>query len=347
MAGCNKHEKKKGWVVESGNTKQIAEMMPNDVIVSVNGENLTLEKYKKLVGVVENRIKTSAVRPEVRDAVIKERSRTIIYDYINRQLLLSEAKRRNLTPAPADIASAKEPFEATAKKRGKSLIQLAQEMGDTEKELDQKIAERATINILLKKELGNKLEVTEEDMEAGRLQIAEYNAMCDATNQLVMARGQQLMKEISEGQDFDLLALAVSESGELDSTLWGEFTRAELENQELREAAFTKPVGSVAGPFDTDEGLAIIKIVDRAVGGQDSPNELEYVELNRILLRMGLKKEIPSDEQLRQDLLKKKREKHLVPFIDALKEKFTVKFPHGSQLWEPQKKKTTDRGVEK
>lgn len=206
-------------------------------------------------------------------------------------------------------------------------------MGESKEQFESMIRERMLISALLRQEFGEERHVvTEADMAAQRDFYAKYNQNCAATNQLVMARGMLLVDELKAGADFDTVGLATSEEEDLTSVYWGEFNAGEIEDEQVREAAMSRAIGSVAGPFDTQDGLVIIKILKRTEPSAGEAIE-PTVHLGRIILRLGQEFDCPGDKELRAEILRDRQESQMLPFLEKLRQEAQVNFPCGTNLW--------------
>lgn len=341
LCGCKDKQKEitneSGWIVGQ-DSKTIADMSPEDVIVSIEGVDLTCAEYKKMLGKIETRFRASGNTDNTKvNVYMKGRARNLVTEFLNRQLLICEAKSRGLKVPPEMLKSIEDGYKKQADRIGTTLDQMISKMGDTRADFDKRVQERALIKTLIQEQFGDSLRVTAEDIKTEKESYVKYNEMCDATNKLVIARGKQLMEELKGGADFGLTALACSEDEGVDPTVWGEFTRLELDEAEISSAAFTKPVGSIQGPFDTDEGLVIIKILERKGVDPGAAETEPTVKLARILLKMGQNFVCPADDQLKRDIMERKRKNAMQPFLVTLNKKFRVEFPHGIELWEASK----------
>jgi hypothetical protein len=334
--GCGKDSisSEPGWIVGTDNLK-IEDMDQDDVIVSVNGSSLTKERYEQMLQSNERGLRRR--RPNAAkglfESIMKSRRSALVREFINRQLYLSEVRERGL-PVNAKVKSDLEAlYRAQAKKEGKTFSEFAESRGDTNEELQQSIHERALIESLLLDEFGDTLKLTDEDVEKAKQRIVHYNEMCDATNKLVIARGERVVKELRAGADFKKMAEQYSEAEGEEDGYWDEFTRYEIDDANVRHAAFSLPVGAISDPFDTEEGLVIIKILERngldAVGATEEAS----VKLGRILLRMAQSRSPLPEEELRKELAREKKKQLLVSFITQIKTKSRIEFPHGTNLW--------------
>ena len=334
--GCERNQKKAGRLTVADVSRTLVDLKPDDCIVIVNGTSLTKKQHTRMLNNWERiyKVKNRDVSVAVLEAMRRRRSRQLVSEFVTRRLLLDQAETMKISPAAEQRQQAELIFRQRAKAEGLPSIQmLAEAMGDTPDEFNQRIEERAVIKALLKKEFGTKLEVSAEELQKARENVEAYNQRCNATNELVMARGEMIVQKINEGIDFELMAIEYSEDrGIEEATEWGEFSRLEIEDANIRNAAFTEPVGSVAGPFDTDEGLVIIKILSRTdVGAAEHTQPI--VKLARIFLRMGEEAEFSSDKEIIAEVKLNKKKKFLAPYIQTLKEKANIEYPNGINLW--------------
>ena len=107
----------------------------------------------------------------------------------------------------------------------------------------------------------------------------------------------------------------------------------------MRHAAFTLPVGAISEPFDTEEGLVIIKVLART--GIDSPvaKQTAVVKLGRIVLLLWEFKTVPDDETLRKELERRRLEELQRDWIKGLREQARIEYPNGTNFWKKAAKK--------
>ncbi len=185
----------------------------------------------------------------------------------------------------------------------------------------------------------DRLKITEADMQEARDRFSRFNQMCEQTNALVKARGAAIFERLKKGEDFISVAVDASEHEEEEPGVWGEFSREEIDDPAVRNAAFTLPVGGVSEPIDTEEGLVIIKVLARS--GFDSPLAVQpsKVKLGRIILRLAELRPVPRDEELRKVLERSRLESLQKEWLKELQQKVRIEFPHGTNLWTTLKKK--------
>ncbi len=343
LGGCGRGGRSgEPGLIVGGPDKKIEEMTAGDVIVVVNGEALTKARYETMLQNTERAFKEAKPNaPEGQLKVFMAARRTaLVREFISRKVYLQEAGRRKLTVTPERRAHFEGVFRAQAQRGGRTLDELAKNLGDTRTEFARRIEERALIAALMEDEFGDSLELTDEDVSKKIESNRRYNAMCQATNQLVKARGEQIVRELKGGADFQNLAARHSESDTDENGFWDELTRPEIEDVNVRHAAFTLPVGAVSEPIETDEGLVIIKVLERTGVDAVVSEEPATVKLGRILLRLGAERVMPPEEDFRRQLAESKKNHYLQRFMQELQPRARIEFPNGTNLWEQTKGKS-------
>jgi hypothetical protein len=156
---------------------------------------------------------------------------------------------------------------------------------------------------------------------------------------LVIAKGKALCEQLKSGEDFIKLAEQYSEVKDNPVGEWGTFVKGEIEHAQLRDAAFSIPVGAVSEPIDTAEGLVIIKVFSRSIevlGPTTVSTGPSTVKLGRILLRMadgGLHVPPPSREEVEKMILEQRVKNVQNEWIPALAAKVLIEYPNGTNLW--------------
>ncbi len=336
--GCNRGGPEEKNAADAGNAlKTIEQMHTRDAIVSINGKVLTRARFDQMLDNNKRSFLESKANKLPRSALpqyLKKRRKELVEEYVNRQLLISEAEKRGVTVSEELKKEADEYFRQQAEMEGKTLQQWVKAQGDTDADYALRIHEWGLIKELINDEFGDALSVTEEDLQNKKEAYRRYAVRCEATNKLAVARGHQIVSELRAGADFTEMAEKYSESTEDTEGYWGEFTRYEIDDANVRHAAFTLPVGSVSEPFDTEKGLMIIKVLERS--GVDAVVAVEEVsvKLGRIFLRMLMEMPCPSDDELRNNLEKSKREYYMRQFFGKLRDQAEILYPHGTNLWE-------------
>lgn len=347
VIGCDKKQQNEGLkdgshgtgesgLIVGSRSKTIVEMAPGDVIVSVNGAKLTRADYDESVKSSEYVYRLK--HPESKQAelvrYVRNRALTLVPEYVTKQLLLQEAKRRALKPAPEDIVFMETMMAGIAKRKGKSVEQFLNEPGKEQEHIRKDVKEQALIRTLRQVEFGDRLVVTDEDINKSKNLINQYNSMCEATNRLVQAQAEQVVRRLRDGADFSQVADEMTQAKKEPGGFWGEFVRAEIEDAQLRNLAFTLPVGGISEPVDTPEGLVIIKVLERT--GVDSPMAAQEakVKLARIVFLLGEFKKMPEDKAIRTELEKRRIESLQRDWVDGLFKRARVEYPNGTNFFD-------------
>lgn len=321
--------------------KPIADMAPEEIIVSVNGTPLRRADYDLMLSGLDalHRANNPSANPLAWEINRKRRAKALVREFITKEVLVQEARRRGVKATEAHWKEASQGLCRLAKSKNVPIERLA-EVPEAELRLAYQLArENALILALREAEFGDRLKVTETDIQRARLWIARYNESCGETNRIVRARGEAICKRIRSGADFFEVAREVTEDTENPDGTWGEMVPAEIEDKAVRQAAFSLPVGAVSDPFQTEEGLVIIKVLERK--GIDSPlaKEQALAKLGRILLLMAHPIQEKSDEVLMREITQTRLKEVQTPWLKALQERTRFEYPNGTNLFRKGKAK--------
>lgn len=328
-------------------SKPVEEMAPGDVVVSVNGVALTREAYDDSVAVKEALHKLTrpqATAQELR-ALRPYWSQSAVKEFVARQVILQEARTKKHQASPAAVQAIRADMCKLLKVEEDGLEKKFTEMGRVGRGLAQFMAENALIRSFREAEHQQKLTVSSEQVDAYLTKVKAYQEVYEATNQLVIAKGKALCEQLKRGEDFIKLAGQYSEVKDHPAGEWGSFVKGEIENAQIRDAAFSIPVGTVSEPIDTAEGLVIIKVFSRStevLGPTTVPTGPSTVKLGRILLRMadgGLHVPPPSREEVEKIILEQRVKSVQNEWIPALAAKALIEYPNGTNLWKVAEKK--------
>jgi len=89
------------------------------------------------------------------------------------------------------------------------------------------------------------------------------------------------------------------------------------------------PVGAVSEPFDTDEGLVIIKVLEREGVDSIAATSPATVKVARIFFQLGEFREVLSDAKLRSVLERERLTGVQRDWLPTLIAKMRVEFPNG------------------
>jgi hypothetical protein len=266
-------------------------------------------------------------------------SRSVIQEFLSRQVVLQAAAEQKHPVSEEALRLSRLDMCRVMKVKEPDLERKLTELGRVGRSLKHLMEENALIRSFRESEHGASLQVTPAEVDARIQALQAYHARAEATNQLVLARGRMICEQLKKGEDFIKLAEVYCEAGETPKGVWGSFLRGELDDPKVREAAFSLPVGSVSEPIDTEEGLVILKVLDRTtevLGPTVAPTEPATVTLGRIFLRMaegGAGAPLPSREEVEKALATEKVVENQRLWLPALMKKASIEYPNGTNLW--------------
>ena len=119
-----------------------------------------------------------------------------------------------------------------------------------------------------------------------------------------------------------------------EAVRWQICEYGEITCEELRDWAFSAPVGSIGGPFDVPDGLVIAKIVERTEGTLEESAVSEQVA-NVTLARIGFymvvaEPEPRTREHVYEALMKWKAQNVQKLFFKSLHEGMKIEYPQGT-----------------
>jgi len=335
-AGCREKKLEPGVIVADKRVA-LADMEPTDIIVSVNGKALTRKEHddKLDLQVLLYSLKRPSATKASLDVFRTSRAEKAVADYVVMQLVLQEGQRLGIRVSPEDMAAAElRAWRNVSPRRTGDNFTSA--LGSKAPLFKKAVADeehaRATRNALF----SDRLEISEADIDRVKKRMEDWNAVYADSNRVVMARGEEIVRELRAGADFAEMAKEVSQFQPETGELWGEFTHAEIEDKTLRDLAFSLPVGEVSDPVDTEDGLVIIRVLERVDGAAiDSPlaTQVATVTLARILLLMYNPYEETSRDQVRTMIFKDRNAKIQQEWMPKLFETARIEYPNGTNLW--------------
>ena len=153
---------------------------------------------------------------------------------------------------------------------------------------------------------------------------------------MTWATASNVLNQVTNGLDFVEAAKKYSVFGPDEAERWTMDEYSEIANEKLRDWAFSAPVGSIGGPFDVPDGLAIVKIVDRSDGLLE-PSLASELVANVTLSRIGFYMIVPDPEprtreHVREALTKWKMKNAQMSFFKELHDGMKIEYPQGTNF---------------
>lgn len=338
--------------VKVGTTsKLIEEMAPHEVILSVNGVALTREAYDDAMALKETLYVLGRPATTKQEVTMSRPywARAVLQEFVSRQVILQAARAKQHQTTTEALRASRADVASLLKVEERDVERKFTEMGRVGLAMKNVMEENAVIRSFRETEHGQSLKVTPSDVDTRIREIKAYHERAEATNQLVMAKGRTIYEQLKKGEDFMKLAGIYSEAEETPKGTWGTFLKGELDDAKIRESAFSLPVGGVSEPIDTEEGLVLLKVLDRKVevlGPAVEPSGPATVTLGRILLRMaqgGAGTKLPTREEVEKALMNQKVKELQQKWIPSLVATATIAYPNGTNLWLSAKAKKSAR----
>ncbi|MCL1919736.1 MAG: peptidylprolyl isomerase [Kiritimatiellaeota bacterium] len=334
--GCQKKKLEPGVIIAD---KQVAlaDMAPTDVIVSVNGQALTRQAHddKLDLHVALYELRTpQATRPAV-NTYRSARAAKVIPEYVNKQLILQEGKRLGIRLTAEELAESERMIWRSLMPN-KVDDNFAAVLGAKTALYKQNAAEDAYMKAIRKAVYADRLAVSDEEVGTVMKRRADWNENYAESNKVVVARGEEIVRELRAGADFAEMALKVSQHQPEDGKEWGEFTYSEIDDPKLRAEAFRLPVGAVSDPIDSGHGLLIIRVLERTEGAEEESavaKQVASVKLAKILLLMYDPFPPMNHEQIRAAIEKERVEEIQKEWMPVLHKAARIEYPNGTNLW--------------
>ena len=143
---------------------------------------------------------------------------------------------------------------------------------------------------------------------------------------------------MAPGADFSEIGLKRGEYEPKEASYWDRMEYSEIakENKTMAEWSFKAPIGSIGGPFELDDGLSIVKILERSEGtlhDSDASERVADVTLARITYYLVVPEPEPrTREFVRDSLTIWKKEQAQKGLFDELHSEMKLEYPHGTNF---------------
>ncbi len=254
---------------------------------------------------------------------------------INYMLVAGSEKGRDGEPSADEVKKVEDDYSVsyfgTKGRFGDFAAVLPQE--DFKVICDQ-VRKLATVSAFADRHYADRYRVSEQDIATAWTNIVEHNKLIDATNACIYAMAHDLVRRARDGEDFSKLADAHSqdECGEPGGVLPG---------LHMDDYAYDKPAvwaaisalksGEVTEPLDSEDGLAIFKLVSVTnclCSGEESSEEKDY-HLQRIILHRALKVPYESVDELATEMRAQKKREMWRQIVMDLTTENPLSFPSG------------------
>lgn len=184
---------------------------------------------------------------------------------------------------------------------------------------------------------GGAIAITESDIDAGIARQDRYYERAVASNAVTYVTCSNLYNRIiKEKLDFIEAGRKYGQYSPDEAEYWARMEASEIENPKMRKWAFTAPIGSIGGPYDLEDGLSIVKIIDRTEGTLEESTVslgVSEVTLARITFYMLEPEPEPRTRAfVRTALYNREKNRRLKKLFEKLHSEMKLDYPYGNNF---------------
>ena len=341
LAGCD-------WFASPSRMREIPVFDVDEgfVLAKVNGESVTAGDFRKrhdVEGAIyrhTNKKSKSVEKLETSTvSFMAKRNLSILAELVNHRLVQQYISSNKICIPGAERESFLARCLAKLKFKGGTVQSAASELGVDAKYLEGQLLVPLQIDAARTHFAGGSFTVTEKEVDEGLARQDRYYERAVASNATVYATASNTLKAVTApGVDFANAGLAYGEYERDEAKRWDrmEYDEIAKENKAMADWAFKAPVGSIGGPFELDDGLSIVKILDRNEGmlqNSSVAKEVADVTLARITYHLVVPEPEPrTREFVRETLANWKKEQAQKGLFDELHSEMKLEYPNGTNF---------------
>lgn len=318
-------------------------MATNDVIVVVNGKALTKGAVEREIAVQVELMKIGKPNAKIgeldraKDRII----RTAEKRFIERRVMVAEAERRGFKVTDEDRQKIREKIAKSVLRGSKAKYGIlvgkldAANRAELDAGLDLDVLCQKA-NVALMEEC--RVEVTDAQAQAKYRELEEYNKGAKEEEARIWKNASNAWERIQSGESFEKAAercMAASEHVNSDME-WGDFELAFFKDDEqLCRYLPVMPVGTVTPPLPGDNGLLIIKMIQKFPADLGAGQTQPRYRLAKIFFELPETYPLTTAEALKPELASALSEKAFKTRVAELVAAAKVEYPNGKVMSEP------------
>ena len=261
---------------------------PNETVLRVNGQKMTWEQVDKraryyLKDEIDN--KTLFIPQGGEEKALEFFRRKAMTIFVNKTLMIEDAKQRGIEVTPADRQKFITEFEGMLKERhmASSMEEFFKKAPLGEKETRHEFEDGLIVDKLIQEAVKSKITVAESDREALTTEII-------AKRRDARQKADDLHAQLVKGADFTTVLKDASKDEEkrIIGGDMGEIVRGRLGDKQIEDALFAQKVNENGPVLDTSRGYVMIRVAAhtaaKAAAGTN-PAILESVRASYINVR--------------------------------------------------------------
>ena len=345
--GCSREEcqpKAPGIYVSEGKGKTIESMVSGDVIVRVNGENVTKEDFEVLLRVrtalfqIQGKMDLDDLENEAVTQFVEQTAPFLVMELIHHKMFSQYAAEKGIVPSKDQIEAARQAFAQSLSRKPADLERIAKRLGGA---AGQYFADIPYINaqdeLLRQSVTTNDLShVTDEEIAQGEKYVENWNKTADRNNEGSRKRLAQARAEIDAGGAFAEVAAKYAQVHPEYGKVWQTVQLGELpRDEDLYKWLVQAKVGDISQPIDLEDGVAIVKLV--SMGKGDAPPGVPLPDTYTLVRCTAYAYQYIGQlgrPEMRQELLQVKRQAAQRTLGVMLTERAVLEYPNGTNFFD-------------
>lgn len=327
----------------------------SEALVVVNGKSITCGDFKKRLAIEKALYSLRFQRKGIQGADLEKRvapfvvarERTLIPRLVNNVLVQDALAKAKLTLPEDQVKSTLKAACSGAGIKKVDLAALVEKLGVADADyLRRELLQEVGHKVLREHLFPESLTVSEKEIDEGLERQNKYYARAVASNAVTYVTCSNALAKINAGMDF-AEAFRTFNAVDGDNSLEGEiFDLEDFETdvealkphmKRLKDWSLSAKIGSVSGPWEMEDGLAIVKIAAREDGAKDrsvvSLEDEAEVTLARIVFEMIEPEPEPrTREFVKESLLKWKADQAQRKMFEKLHAEMKLEYPLGTNF---------------
>lgn len=357
LAGCGKEEPKApGLYVDETKSVLMKNLSPRDVIVRVNGVDITKKDFlvrrslNEKIYRLRNKIELGTKNRKAK-SYIQTMEKSIPDEYIRHELVRQAADEAGITVPEKRLKSEYKKFLNYIGRPKDSMEKVVALIGKDEGRVLVDFMREGIRAELLRDTLATNgyYTVTDEMVSNHLARIVAWNKNADRLNEKARKKANQFREKVLNGGDFKELGKKTAQIHPEYAEEWDSFQLMEFseENQQLRDWLATANVGDISGPIDLDDGIAIVKVVDKWKEPQGEGNEpVDEFQLVRCTFTAYQYTLVETEDEIRRQYLAELEKNLMGQLGDRLWKNAVIEFPNGRDFWGKAKKPAPAESVD-
>ena len=344
LAGCGKEEPKApGLYVDETKSILMKNLSPRDVIVRINGVDITKKDFlirrslNENVYRLRNKIELGVKNKKAKN-YIRSEERDIPNEYIRHELIRQAADAAGIEVPEKRLKSEFKKFLNYIGRPKDSMDKVVALLGKEEGRVLVDFMRDGIRAELLRDTLATNgyYTVTDEMVSNHLARIVAWNKNADRLNEKARKKANQFREKVLNGGDFKELGKKTAQIHPEYAEKWDSFQLMEFseENQQLRDWLATANAGDISGPIDLDDGIAIVKVVDKWKEPQGQGHEpVDEFELVRCTFKAYQYTLVETEEEIRKQYRIELERNLMSQLGERLWKNAVIEFPHGKDFW--------------